>query len=55
MKIDIPVLCKKCGGKMYCITYDTVINILKKRAWHVCKVCSFSQSVDDFKKDLITI
>ena len=55
MKLDIPVRCKKRGGKMYCISYDAMINLLRKRSWHVCKTCSWSQSVDDFKKELLTI
>lgn len=29
--------------------------VLKNRSWHVCKNCSWSQSVDDFKKELLTI
>ena len=55
MKLDIPVRCKKCGGKMYCVSYDVIFKILKNRSWHVCKNCSWSQSVDDFKKEMLTI
>lgn len=55
MKINIPVKCKKCGGKMYCVSYETPLKILRARSWHVCKSCNYSQSVDDFKRGLLTI
>lgn len=29
MKLDIPVRCKKCGGRMYCVSYDVIFKILK--------------------------
>jgi len=53
--LNIPVPCPNCGGKMEIITYDTTLRILKDRQWHSCKDCSFEQSVDDFKNELITI
>ncbi|MGQ0605652.1 MAG: hypothetical protein ACT4OD_01685 [Candidatus Nitrosotenuis sp.] len=52
MKINIPLSCPACGGKMYSVGYDTPLKILKARTWHVCKECKFSRSVEDFKKSL---
>ena len=52
MILDVPLKCPKCNGKMYCIAYDVVLKVLRKRDWHVCKVCNYSRSVDDFKKEL---
>jgi len=31
MKIDIPLPCPKCGGKMYSVSYDSSFSILKKK------------------------
>jgi len=50
MEIDIPLSCPSCGGKMYSVSYDVAISILKKRTWQVCKECSFERNVEDFKK-----
>jgi len=50
MKIDIPLLCPKCGGKMYSTGYQWFI--LKSRTWHVCKNCNFERDTEDFKKTL---
>lgn len=55
MKIEIPLSCPKCNGKMYCITYDTILKILKNRMWHICKECNYSRDVDEFKRNLITV
>jgi hypothetical protein len=52
MKIDIPLSCPACGGKMYSVGYDAPLKILKPRTWQVCKDCKFSRSVEDFKKSL---
>jgi len=37
MKIDIPLPCPKCGGKMYSVSYDSSFSILKKRSWQDAK------------------
>lgn len=55
MKIDIPLPCPKCGGKMYSVNYDVSLRILKNRTWQNCKECRFERSVDDFKKELLTV
>ena len=52
MKINIPLPCPSCGGKMYCVNYDASLSILKKRSWQVCKNCNYEQDTDDFKKSL---
>jgi hypothetical protein len=31
MKIDIPLSCPSCGGKMYSISYDSAFSLLKRR------------------------
>ncbi|MEK0345748.1 MAG: hypothetical protein QQN65_02810 [Nitrosopumilus sp.] len=41
MKIDIPLLCPSCGGKMYSVSYESSFSILKIRSWQVCKECKF--------------
>lgn len=50
MKIDIPLSCPSCGGKMYSVRYAAPLKILKERSWHVCKECDFERSAEDFKK-----
>jgi hypothetical protein len=52
MKIDIPISCPACGGKMYSVGYSAPLKILKERTWQVCKECSFERSTDDFKKSI---
>lgn len=52
MKIDIPLPCPDCGGKMYSVGYDATLRILKNRTWHVCKECRFTRNVEEFKKTL---
>ncbi|MEW6043001.1 MAG: hypothetical protein AB1608_01950 [Thermoproteota archaeon] len=52
MKIDIPLPCPKCGGKMYSISYDAPLKVLTHRTWHVCKECAFTQNAEEFKKTL---
>lgn len=55
MKIDIPIPCPYCGGKMYSTGYDTQIKILKQRTWHICKECNFTQDTDIFKRRLLSV
>jgi hypothetical protein len=50
MEIDIPLPCPSCGGKMYSVSYEASLSILKKRSWQVCKECDFERSSEDFKK-----
>lgn len=52
MKIDIPLSCPKCGGRMYSIGYEATLKILRPRIWHVCKQCEFSRDVEDFKRTI---
>lgn len=52
MKIDIPIPCPSCGGKMYSVSYDSTLSILKKRSWQVCKECNFERNSEDFKKSI---
>ncbi|MDH3191812.1 MAG: hypothetical protein OEM18_03905 [Nitrosopumilus sp.] len=52
MQIDIPLPCPSCGGKMYSVSYETSLSILKKRIWHVCKECDFERNSEDFKKSI---
>jgi len=52
MKIDIPLPCPSCGGKMYSVNYESSFTILKKRSWQVCKECDFERNTDEFKKTI---
>ena len=52
MKIDIPIPCPNCGGKMYSVGYDTTLKLLKNRTWQVCKECHFERTADEFKKSI---
>jgi hypothetical protein len=52
LKIDIPLPCPKCGGKMYSISHDTILSILKKRVWQVCKECDYQQDAEKFKDSI---
>lgn len=55
MEIGIPIPCPKCNGKMYCISYDVTLNILKKRSWQVCKSCNYEISTEKFKQSICCI
>ena len=52
MKIDIPIPCPTCGGKMYSVSHDVTLSLLKKRSWQVCKECNFERSSDDYKNSI---
>jgi C4-type Zn-finger protein len=52
MQIDIPLPCPSCGGKMYSVSYESTLSILKKRSWQVCKECSFERNSEEFKKSI---
>ena len=52
MKIDIPLPCPSCGGKMYSDNFESSFSILKKRSWQVCKECDFERNTDEFKKTI---
>ncbi len=52
MKIDIPLPCPSCGGKMYSVSYEPTLSFLKNRSWQVCKECNFERNSDDFKKSI---
>jgi len=55
MKIDIPLPCPSCGGKMYSVSYESPFLILKIRSWQVCKECKFERNSEDFKKSICCI
>jgi len=50
MKVDIPIPCPSCGGKMYSISYSASLKILKERSWQVCKECHYQRTTEEFKK-----
>ena len=55
MQIDIPLSCPSCDGKMYSVSYEVVLPILKKRSWQICKECSFERNSEDFKKSVCCV
>ena len=55
MQIDIPLSCPSCGGKMYSVSYESVLPALKKRSWQVCKECNFERNSEDFKKSICCV
>ena len=55
MQIDIPLSCPSCGGKMYSVSYESVLPDLKKRSWQVCKECNFERNSEDFKKSIFYV
>ena len=52
MKIDIPLPCPKCDGKMDSVNYEVTLSILKNRSWQICKECNFERSTEEFKKSI---
>jgi len=52
MRIDIPIPCPSCGGRMYSVNYEPFLPVLRKRSWQVCKECDFERNIDDFKKSI---
>ena len=55
MQIDIPLSCPSCDGKMYSVSYESALPILKKRSWQICKECSFERNSEDFKKSVCCV
>jgi len=51
MKIDILLFCSSWGGKMYFVSYDSVLPYSKKRIWQACKECNFKRN-SEFKKSI---
>ncbi len=52
MKVDIPIPCPSCGGKMYSISYIASLKILKERSWQVCKECHYQRTTEEFKNSI---
>ena len=44
--------CPKCDGKMYSVSYDATLSILKNRSWQICKECNFERNTEEFKKSI---
>lgn len=56
MKVQIPIPCPKCGGKLQAITHEgVVIKLLKTRCWHICTECDYEQDTEKFKNNLCTV
>ena len=56
IQMDIPRPCPKCNGKLYSICdANTSFFHVKHRTWIFCKSCSFKQSAEDYKKELLTV
>ena len=55
MQIDIPLSCPSCGGKMYSVSYESALPVLKKRSWQVCRECNFERDSEDFKKSICCV
>ncbi len=53
-KIQIPIPCPTCGGRMQVIKINSAKTIKKFIQWHCCKACNFTELVDEFKKRLWT-
>jgi len=55
---DVPIVCPNgCGSLTLAEREETSLgNILKLKnhSFHLCRKCNYSQSVDDFKRDLFT-
>jgi len=51
----IPLRCPKCEGKLIAVKYSPFLKVLKDRGWHFCNECGFQQSVEKFKKMLLTV
>lgn len=49
---SLVIKCPECGGKMYSVSHDTILPILKKRVWHICKECNFEQDAEKFKNSI---
>lgn len=54
MIIPIPLSCPKCGAGLKAVRYDVMLNILKKRSWHVCK-CGFERDAERYKAEMCCV
>jgi C4-type Zn-finger protein len=50
MNVKIPIPCPSCGGKMYSVSYEAPLKILKHRSWQICRECGFERTSEEFKK-----
>ena len=55
MIIGIPLECPVCGGKLYAVSYEVLLNVLKKRSWHVCRNCNYEREAEEFKKEICCV
>jgi len=51
----VPLSCPNCTSILSLVGYVAPLQILKSRYWHTCSHCGFERSVDDFKRDLLTV
>jgi hypothetical protein len=54
-KLKIPIPCPLCGGHLMALGYDAPLRILSERGWHFCQECNFQRSIDDFKRELLSV
>jgi|ETN07SMinimDraft_1059922.scaffolds.fasta_scaffold99738_2 hypothetical protein len=51
----IPLSCPNCTSVLSRVGFVAPLKIVKSQYWHMCNHCGFEQSVDDFKRDLLTV
>lgn len=51
----IPLSCPNCKSVLSLEGFVVPSKTLKAEYWHVCNHCGFERSVDDFKKELLTV
>ncbi|MFI5416437.1 MAG: hypothetical protein ACHQW9_00090 [Nitrososphaerales archaeon] len=50
--MSIPLNCPNCNGKLVLVFYEVLLNILKKRSWHVCQNCDFERDAEKYKREM---
>jgi len=51
----VPLSCPNCTSGLSLVGFVEPLKIMKSQYWHMCNHCGFKQSVDDFKRNLLTV
>ncbi len=51
----VPLSCPNCTSMLSLVGFVVPLKIMKSQYWHMCSHCGYEQSVDDFKRDLLTV
>jgi len=51
----VPLSCPNCTSTLSLVGFVIPSDILKPQYLHACSHCNYARTVDDFKRDLLTV